>query len=84
MGDFWTLRVIDALREGELRFCELQRHLDMVNPVTLSNRLQTLEKEDIVLRNTDPEDKVAVLYSLSSRGREALKVVDALDAFSKK
>jgi DNA-binding HxlR family transcriptional regulator len=56
----------------------------MVNPVTLSNRLQALEKENILTRTTDPSDKVAVLYALSSRGKEALKVVDALNAFSKK
>jgi DNA-binding HxlR family transcriptional regulator len=84
LGDFWTLSIIDTLRHGELRYCELQRQLGMVNPVTLSNRLQALEKENILTRTTDPSDKVAVLYALSSRGKEALKVVDALNAFSKK
>ncbi len=84
LGDFWTLSIIDALRHGELRYCELQRHLDMVNPVTLSNRLHLLEEKHIILRSTDPTDKVAVIYSLSSRGKDALKVVDALKAFGKK
>ncbi len=81
LGDFWTLSIIDALRHGELRYCELQRRLDMVNPVTLTNRLHVLEKERILLRMTDPSDKVAVIYGLTSRGNEALRVVDALKAF---
>jgi DNA-binding HxlR family transcriptional regulator len=83
-GDFWNLSIIGALRAGELRFCELQRHLGMLNPVTLTNRLQTLEEENIVERKTSAEDKIAVMYSLTKRGKDALKVLDALDTFAAK
>jgi hypothetical protein len=39
-GDYVTLRVVDFLRENELRFTELQRSIGDVNSVTLSNRLK--------------------------------------------
>lgn len=84
LGDFWTLNIINALRAGELRYCELQRTLGMVNPVTLTNRLHLLEKEGLVTRSTDASDKVAIIYALSHLGEHALPVIDALDAFSKK
>jgi DNA-binding HxlR family transcriptional regulator len=85
LGDFWTLAIINALRDGaSLRYCELQRLLGMVNPVTLSNRLHALEEEGLIERNSDPEDKVAVIYSLSTLGEHAVPVLDALDRFSKK
>lgn len=37
LGDYTTLRIIDFLRSGELRFTELQRALGDTNSVTLIN-----------------------------------------------
>ncbi len=84
LGDYWTLSIIDALRDQELRFCELQRSLNMINPVTLTTRLLRLEEEHLLHRREGSVDEVSVSYSLTSRGKEALIVVDALNAFSKK
>ncbi len=84
LGDFWTLSIIDVLRDGELRFCELQRALQMVNPVTLTNRLHRLEEKHLLHRRVGSVDEVSVSYSLTSLGKEALDVLEALRSFSKK
>ncbi len=84
LGDYWTLSIIDTLRDQELRFCELQRALRMINPVTLTNRLQTLEDKGLLHRCVGTVDEVSVSYSLTTLGKEALKVVDALHSFAKK
>ncbi len=84
LGDYWTLSIIDALRDQELRFCELQRVLGMVNPVTLTNRLQTLEVKNLLHRCVGAVDEVSVSYRLTSLGQEALQVLDAVHTFSKK
>ncbi len=84
LGDYWTLSIIDALRDQELRFCELQRSLNMINPVTLTSRLQRLEEENLLHRREGSVDEVSVSYSLTSLGKEALIVVEALNSFAKK
>jgi DNA-binding HxlR family transcriptional regulator len=84
LGDYWTLRIIDALSGGELRFCELQRHVDNLNPVTLTGRLKKLEDARLINRFEDLEDKVAVVYNLAPLGHEALPVIAAINNFSTK
>lgn len=84
LADFWTLRIIVDLAKGEKRYCELQRALDNLNPVTLSKRLQKLEDAELVLRREDAGDKIAVSYQLTKRGLDALLIIDALNAFATK
>lgn len=84
LGDFWTLRIIDALASGEMRFCTLQRSVGNVNPVTLTNRLRKLEKTGLLSRTEDTVDKVSVSYSLTGLGQDALDVIKAMSKFSQK
>jgi DNA-binding HxlR family transcriptional regulator len=84
LGDYWTLRIIDRLGEGEIRFCDLQRAVDNCNPVTLTNRLKKLEETGLVSRIADPDEKNCVTYKLTGRGQDALPVIAAIDTFAKK
>jgi len=80
LGDFWTLRIIDALSAEELRFCELQRSAGMVNPVTLTTRLKKLESAKLIDRRQ--ESRSDVHYGLTDLGKEILPVLDAVNRFS--
>ena len=84
LGDFWTLRIIDALRGGQVRYCSLQRSVGNINPVTLTDRLKRLEQTGLIARIEDVTDRVSVAYELTALGREALPVVAAVDRFSKR
>ena len=84
LGDYWTLRILDALSDGEMRFCELQRRVDNLNPVTLTGRLKKLEEARLINRYEDLEDKVAVVYTLTALGAEAMPVINAITNFSAK
>jgi DNA-binding HxlR family transcriptional regulator len=84
LGDFWTLRIIDALSGGEVRYCELQRRIGNVNPVTLTSRLKKLEDARLINRTEEPINKVAVSYSLTELGHAALPVLSAVNHFSDK
>ena len=81
LADFWTLRIIVALSSGKKRFCELQRAVDNVNPVTLSKRLQKLEEAKLIHRQA-LDDGISVMYELTEKGTFALPVIDALNAFA--
>ena len=84
LGDFWTLRILDALRADEVRFCDLQRTLDNVNPVTLTKRLKTLEDARLIVRTEETVDKISVAYGLTTLGQETMPIISALNRFSEK
>lgn len=81
-GDFWTLRILGALRNKPLRYCEIERELGDTNPVTLANRLQKLEQASIIERKQD--DELTSRYALTPLGEEALPIILALEKFSEK
>ena len=80
LGDFWTLRIVDALSDGELRYCELQRSAGDVNPVTLTTKLKKLEQANLVRRTQ--KSNIGVSYQLTELGRKMLPVLDAVNRFS--
>lgn len=82
LGDYWTLRIVDSLKNGEMRYCQLQRETDNINPVTLTDRLKKLEDNKLIIRVEESLNKLSVVYSLSELGREALPVIAAIDRFS--
>ena len=84
IGDYWTLRIIDVLREGEQRFCQLQREVDNLNPATLTDRLKTLETLRLISRSEETQSKISVTYSLTSRGKEVLPIINAINKFAQK
>jgi DNA-binding HxlR family transcriptional regulator len=82
LGDFWTLSILSALAQGEMRYCALQRAVGNPNPVTLGNRLRRLQDAGLIVRKPSPED-ISVGYTLTDLGQAALPVVMAIDTFSR-
>lgn len=82
LGDFWTLNIIGALRDGELRYCDLQRAAGGVNPVTLGSRLRKLQDSGLIERIASSDD-IAVSYRLTTLGVAAIPVLEAVDSFSR-
>ncbi|MES2436765.1 MAG: helix-turn-helix domain-containing protein [Patescibacteria group bacterium] len=82
-GDGWRLKIVDALRNGELRFKELQELLG-INSATLTTKLKTLEEMGMIIRNEETINKLSVTYCLSKLGKESLPVVDSMFNFGKK
>jgi DNA-binding HxlR family transcriptional regulator len=76
IADYCTLRVIDALRDGELRYNQILRTLGDANTVTLCSRLKRLESAQLIQRDVETLDKQSVAYSLTKLGRSVLPVVD--------
>jgi len=82
LGDYVTLRVIDFLRGGELRFTQLQRSMGDVNSVTLSSRLKRLELAGVIGRKVATVDKRSVAYSLTELGKGLLPVLREVQKFT--
>ena len=82
LGDYWTLRIVDALQETELRFCELQRSLPESNPATLTCRLKRMQEAGLLERKEETVDKQSVTYNLSKTGRALLPIVREIKLFT--
>lgn len=83
LGDFWTLRIIDTLENEPMRFCDLQRAVDNLNPATLTSRLKRLEDASLVRRSKGTEDGCSVTYGLTELGKKTLPIVGAYYQFTK-
>ncbi|MFZ1626196.1 MAG: helix-turn-helix domain-containing protein [Candidatus Moraniibacteriota bacterium] len=83
-GDFQTLSIVDTLAIGEMRYCELQRALDNMNPVTLVRRLKKLEEDDIIERREETIDKLSVSYRLKAKGEHMLPILRSIKDFAEK
>lgn len=83
IGDFWTLRLIDVIRDDEVRFCEIERRLPDINPVTLTSRLKRLEEAGVINRLVETKDKQSVCYALTDRGQRILPILESIKEFTK-
>ena len=55
IGNKWNLFIIWTLKDGTLRFTELQKAMRDVNSKTITKHLRDLEKAKIVIRKVYPE-----------------------------
>jgi DNA-binding HxlR family transcriptional regulator len=84
LGDSVILLIIKDLENGEKRYNELLSKLKGVSPSTLSKRLKLLEENKIIIREVVDSTPVKITYSLSEKGLDSCKVIDALRSFGKK
>jgi DNA-binding HxlR family transcriptional regulator len=82
IADYCTLRVIDALSKGEMRFSEIHRELCDATTVTLTNRLKKLESLDLIERRVETLDKQSVTYCLTDTGKKVLPIVSEFHKLS--
>ncbi len=82
LGDYTTLRIIEALAVSRLRFSELQRALDDTNSVTLITRLKRLADAGLLKRAEATLNKQSVIYELSDTGQAFLPVMSEIRKFA--
>jgi DNA-binding HxlR family transcriptional regulator len=69
IGRRWTGAVIQILMRGATRYADLRDSVPDISDRMLSERLQELEEEGIVIRRVIPETPVRVEYELTPKGR---------------
>lgn len=82
VGDFWVLRIIDTLQSGEKRYCQIERAISGINPVTLTGRLKKLEHAQVIERFTETHDRQSVAYALTEKGRGLVPILEAIKTFT--
>ena len=75
LGSKWNLLVIWKLKDGAMRFTELQKSMGEVNSKTVTVHLRFLEKNNIIDRVMYAEIPPRVEYSLTEHGKAILPVL---------
>ena len=78
IGERWSLLVMRELMLGPKRFSDIRADLPGISANTLTQRLESLEKAGIVVREKLPPPASGQVYGLSEWGYQALPVMGAL------
>ena len=69
VGDKWTILLLMALGDRQMRFGELNRAINGISQRMLTVTLRNLEHDGILIRTVYPTIPPRVEYELSDRGR---------------
>jgi DNA-binding HxlR family transcriptional regulator len=70
IGSRWTGAILQTLLQGKTRYAVIKAAIPDITDRMLSERLRSLEGEDLVSRQVVPESPVRVEYELTAKGRE--------------
>ena len=82
VGRRWSGPIVKALLAGVRRFSEIESVIPGLSPKLLSERLRELEAEGIVARTVHAERPVRVEYTLTAKGRDLSRVIDAIEEWA--
>jgi DNA-binding HxlR family transcriptional regulator len=77
----WTPLIVHDLSEGARRFMQLGHACPGISPKTLSERVDMLEREGVVVRRSYPESPPRVEYELTDKGRALLPIIREMRRF---
>ena len=77
----WSPSVLQHLRDGSRRYCELRARIDGVSEKMLTQTLRVMERNGLVRRARFPVVPPHVVYSLTTLGRQCSDHVVALTAW---
>lgn len=84
IGSKWTALILRDLSAGPKRFSELEKSVGTINPRTLSQRLDDLEKHAIVTKKSYAEVPPRIEYALTEKGEDLVPVLRAMSAWGDK
>lgn len=70
IGSRWTGAILQTLLQGKTRYALIKAAIPDITDRMLSERLRSLENEELVSRHVVPETPVRVEYELTRKGRE--------------
>ena len=82
IGRRWTGAILFVLLGARCRFATLRGAIPEITDRMLSDRLQELEAEGIVVRSVIPETPVRVEYSLTQKGRALAPAIAAISEWA--
>lgn len=84
VGNKWTALILRDLTSGPKRFSELEKSVGNINPRTLSQRLDDLERHKIVTKKSFAEVPPRIEYTLTTKGHDLLPILKQMATWGEK
>ena len=84
IGSRWTGAIVQTLFQGRTRYGAIKAAIPDLTDRMLSERLRSLEAENLVLRIVVPESPVRVEYVLTPKGRELQNALKEIGAWAER
>jgi len=84
IGNKWTALILRDLTNGPVRFNELEKSVNGINPRTLSKRLDELEEQGIITKKSYPEVPPHIEYRLTEKGNDLLPILVQMASWGEK
>lgn len=84
LGKRWTGLIIRVLLSGPKRFKDISDMIPGISDKMLVNRLKSLEKEGILMRNVYPETPVKIEYELTDKGKALKSALDEIQNWAER
>jgi DNA-binding HxlR family transcriptional regulator len=82
VGSRWTGAIIQTLLQGKTRYASLKAAIPDITDRMLSERLRSLEAEDLVTRWVIADTPVRVEYELTEKGRSLKNALHEISAWA--
>jgi DNA-binding HxlR family transcriptional regulator len=79
----WKYIILWFLKTKERRYSEIKAFLWDISQGSLTKQLRELEADDIIKREVYPEVPPRVEYSLTSKGKALIPIIDLMEEFGK-
>lgn len=80
----WKYIILWFLKTKERRYSEIKAFLWNISQGSLTKQLRELETDGLIQREVFPEVPPRVEYSLTTKGREFIPILDMMENFGKK
>lgn len=84
IGSKWTALILRDLATGPKRFCLLEKSVGNINPRTLSKRLDDLEAQGIITKQTYTEVPPRIEYALTQKGEDLIPLLQQMAVWGEK
>ena len=78
IGGTWKMPILWRLKDKVMRYGELKKDMPRISDKMLTSQLKELEEEGFISRKVFPVVPPKVEYSITKRGRKAIKIVSTI------
>lgn len=78
IGGTWKMPILWRLKDRVMRYSELKKDIPHITHKMLTSQLRELEAEGFIFRKVFPVVPPKVEYSITPRGKRAIKVIEVI------
>ena len=84
IGSRWTGAIIQTLLQGKTRYTLIKTAIPDITDRMLSERLRSLESEELLTRRVVPQSPIRVEYELTEKGRSLESALHEVSAWAER